>query len=1255
MAGINISLDAKITAGINNAFASLNNSAQSVVTAPAPAQIIQPRAPAAFPRAVGLFGGWQRPVQPGDGDDSDAPANYSSDGAESHHSRRDRAAEHRQLRTADDQQRKGEELCKEYSKARPPSFNAESMDIWVEQFTTLLTSLPLGHQLESALLEPPQKGKYSFEQSRSVFSLLSRTFDSKIPSHLRALGSIYAASKRRPDAPAYAAYSALVAEFLPEGYVTTTALHTELHMGALQQESGTDYLHRIQSIIRRLESLGSSAGDEGFQAATIIRGLPTIYQSIKQAFYARSSAVWTINDIKCSVKETDQQQVRDTQLSGSNSSGGAFLASDRGTCYRCHQPGHLEQNCRAILPRGILRTSSPVPNNPRQQRLPRREYTIEERTAFFQRKLAEVMTEAKEQTSKKAVTFLADNTSHTADDTPDATESANSFDDEDTPVSLEDIYGDGGDEVFMALASRPLRLVTTVPPLELLRNNPEQRCGHAVIDSGASKHISAVRADFGSTLRPLKDPYHIGGVCVKAVGIGSVSWRVVDKTGQPHLIRLSNVLYAPELLERTTYHTRLISTRMAGHEHFRFDLGLHDNGMFTYNDNEKYARFFLPIVGGVPVLPVKIIPMMPTVAPPPPVVMLAEDCATLSSLWHARLGHPCDDVRQKVLTHPQVTGVTDQSLKASSGSCATCAVSKATKQHVSRVVTPRVTQPFSMNRMDIAGPLETPSMGGHRVLFGTVCGSSAWLMTEPSKHKSESPVVLEKFHARVKSLHQVLTGIRADNDTVFQSAVFRKMAHQLEVSLQFSAPYTPTQIGMMERMWRTLFNMVRALLSRASLPKEFWVLAARCATYLINRLYSSAAGDIPWCLLHPGQLLDLSHLRTFGCAAYVMIPAGDRKKLDPKASLHIFVGYSEESKAWLVWDPVSRALKTTMHCTFDEHYFPGGQVAQMVPVPRSVVASPSCVMSPAPSPPQALEAAFLDLETMFDKQPQALTASVPAVIPGRCPPKFPPPTTMRKLDGHPQEQDWRESLQSELDSLLENKTFTLVRRPLGVNVLRCKVVFKAKLDEFGNVQRFKSRLVVQGCGQRPGTDFDGEQLFAPVCAYSSLRVMLSMACQLDWDIHGYDVSTAFLNAKLPEVIYMEQPPDAWGGPPILDVSGQPLICLLYKSLYGLKQAPRLWHQLMREHLLKHGWEQLRTDRSLYMRCTDGSLTALLAVYVDDMALTAAPGYDFLAFSHQLNSSFKATYAGEVSMLLGMVVERDRAAGTLRLHQSRYLT
>jgi hypothetical protein len=445
--------------------------------------------------------------------------------------------------------------------------------------------------------------------------------------------------------------------------------------------------------------------------------------------------------------------------------------------------------------------------------------------------------------------------------------------------------------------------------------------------------------------------------------------------------------------------------------------------------------------------------------------------------------------------------------------------------------------------------MEVASLGGHKVLFGTVCGHAGWVLTEPAKQKSAAPAILDLFHTKIRKLGFTLTVLRADNDTVFQSVAFRGKAHQLDVDLQFSAPYTPEQLGMMERMWYTIINMTRALLQRASLPKTFWVLAARCATYLINRLHSEAAGDIPWCILHPGKQLDLSHLRIFGCAAYVIVPPTDRKKLDNKASLHVFVGYSEESKTWLVWDPSSRVLKTTMHCTFDEGRFPASEwgLPGQTPLQLPLQLAP---LQPVPTGVTSVEAASevaSDLAALFAQQDQTLAA--PATdLAVHCLPKFATPTTMKSLLNHPQEQEWREAVEAEATSLREYGTFVLVPCPPGANVLRCKVVFKAKLDCFGNVQRFKARVVTLGCSQRPGTDFDGQQLYAPVCAYSSMRLMLSLACGLDWDIHDYDVSTAFLNARLPEEIYMEQPPDAWGAKPVLDSTGRPLVCLLFKSL-----------------------------------------------------------------------------------------------------------
>jgi hypothetical protein len=132
-------------------------------------------------------------------------------------------------------------------------------------------------------------------------------------------------------------------------------------------------------------------------------------------------------------------------------------------------------------------------------------------------------------------------------------------------------------------------------------------------------------------------------------------------------------------------------------------------------------------------------------------------------------------------------------------------------------------------------------------------------------------------------------------------------------------------------------------------------------------------------------------------------------------------------------------------------------------------------MPPPPEPTlsaiRTVESSFDDLDALFDDH--TLRMAAPATSgPDKCLPKYPTPTTMRSLTGHPQEQDWRESLKAELDSLVENDTYAIVPRPPGVNFLRYKVVFKAKLDSFGNVQRFKSRVVSQGCCQRPG-DYDG--------------------------------------------------------------------------------------------------------------------------------------------------------------------------------------
>ena len=54
-----------------------------------------------------------------------------------------------------------------------------------------------------------------------------------------------------------------------------------------------------------------------------------------------------------------------------------------------------------------------------------------------------------------------------------------------------------------------------------------------------------------------------------------------------------------------------------------------------------------------------------------------------------------------------------------------------------------------------------------------------------------------------------------------------------------------------------------------------------------------------------GKKPDVSHLKVFGCIAYVHVPDELRKKLDPKAEKCIFIGYSLEQKGYRCLSQVS--------------------------------------------------------------------------------------------------------------------------------------------------------------------------------------------------------------------------------------------------------------------------------------------------------------------------------------------------------------
>ena len=92
---------------------------------------------------------------------------------------------------------------------------------------------------------------------------------------------------------------------------------------------------------------------------------------------------------------------------------------------------------------------------------------------------------------------------------------------------------------------------------------------------------------------------------------------------------------------------------------------------------------------------------------------------------------------------------------------------------------------------------------------------------------------------------------------------------------------------------------------------------------------------------------------------------------------------------------------------------------------------------------------------------------------------------------------WLEAMQEEMDSLLKNQTYELVKLPKGKKVLKNRWVFKNKKDGEKIVKR-KARLVVKGCNQKKGIDFD--EILSPVVKMTSIRTVLGLAASLDLEL-----------------------------------------------------------------------------------------------------------------------------------------------------------
>ena len=228
-------------------------------------------------------------------------------------------------------------------------------------------------------------------------------------------------------------------------------------------------------------------------------------------------------------------------------------------------------------------------------------------------------------------------------------------------------------------------------------------------------------------------------------------------------------------------------------------------------------------------------------------------------------------------------------------------------------------RPLEVVHSDVWGPTRTTSLAGSNYYVSFIDDHTRKVWIYCMKAKSEVFQHFKHFKTLVeKETRMQIKCLRSDGGGEYFSNEFSKFLDEQGIKRQFTCRYTPQKNGVAERKNRHIAEVARALMNEKEMPEYYWAEAVHAAVYIMNMTPTAAIHGMTPEEKFTGKKPDLSHLKVFGCLAYVHIPDELRSKLDPKAEKCVFIGYSLEQKGYHCYNPLTREIRVSRDVVFDE-------------------------------------------------------------------------------------------------------------------------------------------------------------------------------------------------------------------------------------------------------------------------------------------------------------------------------------------------
>ena len=265
-------------------------------------------------------------------------------------------------------------------------------------------------------------------------------------------------------------------------------------------------------------------------------------------------------------------------------------------------------------------------------------------------------------------------------------------------------------------------------------------------------------------------------------------------------------------------------------------------------------------------------------------------------VWHDRLGHPGSIMMRKIIENSCGHSLKNQKiLQSNELSCAACSQGKliirpspAKIQNESLAFLERI-------QGDICGPIHPPC-GPFRYFMVLIDASTRWshVCLLSTRNLAFARLLAQLIRLRAHFPDYPIKKIRLDNAGEFTSQTFNDYCMSIGIDVEHPVAYVHTQNGLAESFIKRLQLIARPLLMKSKLPISCWGHAILHAAALIRIRPTSYNKTFPLQFVF-GHIPNISHIRIFECAVYVIIAPPQRTKMGYQRKLRIYIEFESRT------------------------------------------------------------------------------------------------------------------------------------------------------------------------------------------------------------------------------------------------------------------------------------------------------------------------------------------------------------------------